>query len=93
MVPGASAPYERLLASLPRRVGTGATIVALTGRNPEPFLGVLRRLARTGYAVQLVVMGPAAAARAAGARASGVAAYTAELAPDWRTSDALVVGA
>jgi len=93
VVPGASAPYERLLASLPRRVGTGATIVALTGRNPEPFLGVLRRLARTGYAVQLVVMGPAAAARAAWARASGVPAFTAELAPDWRTSDALVLGA
>jgi uncharacterized protein (DUF58 family) len=90
---GASAPYERMLASLPRRVGTGATIVALTGRDPERFLGVLRRLARTGYAVQLVLMGPDAAGHARVARAHGLAAYTAELAPDWRTSDALVVGA
>ena len=93
VVPGASEPYERLLASLPRRVGSGATIVALTGRDPGPFLGVLRRLGRMGYAVQLVLFGPRAPARSAAARASGVAAFTAELAPDWRTSDALVVGA
>ncbi len=91
--PGASAPYEHVLASLPRRVGAGATVVALSARPPVSFLAVLRRLARTGYAVQLVSMGPDAGVHAATARASGVPARTAELRPDWRTSDALVVGA
>jgi uncharacterized protein (DUF58 family) len=92
IMPGASAPFEELLASLPRRVGAGATIVAVTGRDPAPFLGVLRRLRRSGYAVQLILMGPEAAGRAGTARAHGVGAITATLAPDWRTSDALVVG-
>ncbi|MGC8634100.1 MAG: DUF58 domain-containing protein [Candidatus Limnocylindrales bacterium] len=91
--PGASAPYERVLASLPRRMGPGSTIVALSARDPVSFLAVLRRLTRTGYGVQLVALGPEADARAAAARRSGVAALTAQLRPDWRTSDALVIGA
>ncbi len=91
--PGASAPYADVLASLPRRVSPGATIVALSGRDPGTYVTVLRRLARVGYGVQLVAMGPDAAALVRSARGHGVPAMTAVLAPDWRTSDALVVGA
>jgi uncharacterized protein (DUF58 family) len=89
----ASAPFEHMIAAVPLRVGPGATVLAISARPPGPFLGSLRRLARSGYDIELVAMGPAAPEHAAGARAAGVRATVATLSPDWRTSDALVIGA
>jgi uncharacterized protein (DUF58 family) len=89
----ASTPFDRVLASLPRRIGPGATIVVLTARDPRSLLPTLRRLARSGYAVEVVVMGHEARPRAAAARAVGIPARVASLDPDWRTSEALVVTA
>ncbi|MDA8201948.1 MAG: DUF58 domain-containing protein [Chloroflexi bacterium] len=91
--PGASQPFERLLASLPQRIGPDATIVAITGRDPAPFVPVLRRLARSGYGVELVAMGGASRQRAAFARAAGIEAFTATLDRGWRESDALTMRA
>ncbi len=91
--PGASQPYERMLASLPQRISPDATIVAISGREPAPFLPVLGRLARSGYGVQLVAMGAHAREHAASARSAGIEALTAALDPDWRSADALALRA
>jgi uncharacterized protein (DUF58 family) len=87
----ASAPFERLLSSLAHRISPGATLVTISALDPAGFLPVLRRLARSGFHVRHVVIGPHADAWARRVREAGIAANIAELQPDWRTADALVV--
>ena len=89
--PIASAPFEHLLASLARRIPPGATLVTMSVRDPAPFLPALRRLARSGYRVRHLALGPDAPQWVRRARAAGIDAAEAELRPDWRTADALVV--
>jgi uncharacterized protein (DUF58 family) len=91
--PIATLPFERLLAAVPRRLPPGGTIVTLSARDPTPFLEPMRRLSRTGYGITHLAFGDDAAAHAAVARAAGLVAGTAELAPSWRDADALVLAA
>ena len=91
MSPFASAPFEHLLASLPARLGSGTNVLALSSRDPRQCLSVERRLQASGYAVTHVAYGPDRHAWAALARRAGVAAMTASLNADWRTSDALAL--
>lgn len=85
-------PFESLLRVVPRRMPPGATVMLLGARDPQPYLEPMRRLARSGYAVQHVALGDELAAIRAAVADAGVPARTATLDPDWRNADALVVG-
>ncbi len=87
--PFASLPFDRLLANLARRVPTGCSIIALSGRDPEDFLATLRRLGADGYVVSHAGFGPEAARWTARARAFGLRSAAYRLEPDWQTADAL----
>jgi uncharacterized protein (DUF58 family) len=87
----ASAPYESLLTSLAHRVAPGSTILTLSARDPAPYLPAMRRLARSGYPVRHVALGPEALGFARRVRAAGIPAEIAELNPDWKTANALVI--
>ena len=86
-----SLPFERLLGVVPRRLAPGGTVLSLGARDPEPYVHRLRRLSRTGYAVTHLCFGPDGEAHRAGMAALGIAAHIAELDPDWKNADALVL--
>jgi uncharacterized protein (DUF58 family) len=86
-----SASYEVLLARIPRRFGRGTTVLALTMRDPVPFLGRLRRLRHAGFGVALLCAGPSAGEWVEQARAAGFAARAAALDGDWRSATRLAV--
>jgi uncharacterized protein (DUF58 family) len=85
-----SAPYQVLLERIPRRFGPSSTVLAVTMRDPRPFIAGLARLRRAGYAVALLACGPDAARHAGVARSAGVPARAATLDSDWRTATQLV---
>lgn len=87
--PVSSSPYEQLLTWLTRRVAPGATVVALTARDPRGWLPVLGRLRASGYDVELLAMGPGAEGAAAAARHAGMRSRRARLQPNWRRARAL----
>jgi uncharacterized protein (DUF58 family) len=89
--PIVSLPFEQLLGVVPRRLAPGGTLVVLGARDPEPYLPVLRRLARSGYAVRHLGMGDDREAFRAAAAMAGLDAGTADLSPGWREADALVL--
>lgn len=86
-----SLPFEKLLGVVPRRLAPGGTVLTLAARDPEPYADRLRRLSRTGYAVTHVAFGAEREAHRSQMAALGIPARVAELEPDWRTADALVV--
>ena len=86
-----SLPFERLLGVIPRRLAPGGTVLTLGARDPQPYADRLRRLSRTGYAVTHLGFGPDREAHRAAMVAAGVTARVAELDPDWRRADALVL--
>jgi uncharacterized protein (DUF58 family) len=85
----ASGPFQRLLAGLPRWVPTDVQLVVLSARDPAEYLPAMRRLRLQGHDLRLVAVGPDAATIAAHGRAAGIRVLTADLSPDWRTTDAL----
>ena len=89
--PVSSRPYDYLLTWLARRAPAGATILALTSRDPGPVLPVLRRLASVGFDVEVVALGPNGALAAETARLHGLRGRAAELRPDWEHADVLTV--
>ncbi len=91
MGPAPSAPFEHLLASVPRRVPPGTAIVVLTSRDPGPWSATLRRASAAGYDIRLVILGGGAGPVSRPARRAGIAVAVATLEPDWRTADALAV--
>lgn len=91
--PIVSLPFERLLTAVPRRLAPGATLVVLSARTPEGSLEPMRRLARSGYAVRHVALGPERREHAALAAGAGLDARAADLEPSWREADALVLTA
>ena len=91
MSPIASSPFETLLASLPQRLRPGSTILTVSGRYPATDLPTLRRLARIGFAVRHLALGPGAAEAAGAVREVGITADTASLTPDWERADALTI--
>ena len=86
-----SAPFEHLLVRIPQRVTPGTTVVVVTGRSPDVYAEPLIRLDRIGFPVEIVALGPNAGVAATAARALGLTAMIGTIAPDWRTSDALVL--
>ncbi|HWH37972.1 MAG TPA: DUF58 domain-containing protein [Candidatus Limnocylindrales bacterium] len=85
----ASAPFEVLLARIPRRFSAGTTVLAVTLRDPLAFATAFSGLRRSGFSVALLACGPGAAGRARSARAAGFTARAAELDGDWRTATRL----
>ena len=89
--PYASGAFGTLLGGLPRWLPLHAQVVVITARDPIEFLPVLRRLRASGYELLLVGVGPEASVAAARGQAAGLRTITADLAPDWRTADALAL--
>ncbi len=89
--PYASAPFESLLAGLPRWLPLQTRLIVITGREPELALAVLRRLRSLGYGMEIIAVGAVAPSAVERARSAGFRALTAELAPDWRSADALAL--
>ena len=85
-----SAAYESLLARVERRISSGTTVLALTARDPAPFVRPLRRLQRAGFGIAVLATGPDAEVHAAAARAAGFPARAAVLDGPWRTATRLV---
>jgi uncharacterized protein (DUF58 family) len=90
--PISSSPFGGMLTWLTRRVAPGASIIVLSVRDPRGHLPALRRLARSGYAVELITGGEHAAGHASQARAAGIRASVGSLTPDWERADAYVLG-
>jgi uncharacterized protein (DUF58 family) len=86
-----SAPLSALLSWLPHRVTPGSGIVLLTSRDPTENLAALRRLARIGYRVELLAIGPEAADHALAARRAGLPAASGHVLPRWEEPDAFAV--
>jgi len=86
-----SLPFERLLSVVPKRLAPGGTIVSMGARDPDPYADRLRRLARSGYAVTHLTFGPDREAHRSQMAALGIQARVAELDPNWKEADALVV--
>jgi uncharacterized protein (DUF58 family) len=93
MGPHPSAPFESVLARIPRTVPPGATVHVLTARDPSPYLAVLRRLAAAGYDVRLVLVGRPADAVAGRVGRARIPSVVATLDPDWRTAAAVELAA
>ena len=89
--PIVSLPFEQLLGVVPRRLPPGGTLIVLSARDPEPYLPVLRRLARSGYAVRHLAVGDDRESWRTAASIAGLEAGTADLSPGWREADALVL--
>jgi uncharacterized protein (DUF58 family) len=89
MGPHPSAPFESVLARVPRTIPPGASVIVVAGRDPAPYLPALRRLSSGGYDVRVLLLGPAAAASCARVRRAGIPAVVASLDPDWRTASAV----
>jgi uncharacterized protein (DUF58 family) len=87
--PYPSVPYERLLAEVARRAPLGASVIALSSRDPVEFVPTLRRLRAQGFPVTIAAFGPDAASWSAHARSLGMPTAGYRLDPDWRTADAL----
>ena len=77
--PVSSIPYGALLSWLARRLPAGASLVALTARDPRAVGPVLRRLERSGFAVEAIRAGGTWSGDGA-----GFAVHAAQLEPDWR---------
>ncbi|MGH2456904.1 MAG: DUF58 domain-containing protein [Candidatus Limnocylindria bacterium] len=89
--PVSSGPFRMLLTWLPRRVPPGTSLLILTARDPRPHLPALRRLARAGYAIEMVACGTDASRHAAVARRAAIPTSTGVLVPDLEHADALVL--
>lgn len=91
MGPISSAPFGGLLTWLTRRLPPGATILVLSARDPRAYLPAIRRLAVSGYGVELVATGLEGTEHARRARAAGIGATSAAITTDREHPDASVV--
>jgi uncharacterized protein (DUF58 family) len=91
MQPIIAAPFETLLDAVPRRLPPGGTVITLAARDPSTYAARLRRLQRSGFRTEHVALGPLAEEHRTRLHALGLRARVAELDPDWRSADALVL--
>ena len=87
--PYPSATFGALLGGMAQLVRPGTQLVVLTVRDPRPWLATARRLARSGFAVEVLSVGDAAAEHARAVRQVGVSARAVRLDASWRESRAL----
>jgi uncharacterized protein (DUF58 family) len=94
--PISSGSLPGLLTWLTRRVPPGASLVILTARPPGGLAGVLRRLAASGFGVEvLVLQGPELTGTEAvtAARRAGIPARGMALEPTWESADVVALTA
>jgi uncharacterized protein (DUF58 family) len=91
MQPIIAAPFEALLDAVPRRLPPGGTVITIAARDPVAYAARLHRLQRTGFRTEHVALGPSANEHCARLRELGLRGRVAELSPDWRRADALVL--
>jgi uncharacterized protein (DUF58 family) len=91
--PVSSRPYAYLLTWLARRAPGGATLIALTARDPTPVIPILRRLKASGFDIEIIGFGPGGADVPRLAQRTGLRGRHADLTPDWQTADALLMSA
>jgi hypothetical protein len=91
IAPVPSGPLTDLLAWLTRRVPAGTTIVLMSARHPGRHLAALRRMQGLGYGLELVMVGPNAAANAHASRLARMRAMTASVEPSWQRPDAVAL--
>jgi len=84
-----SATFPALLGGMAHLVRPGTQLVVVTARDPRPCLATARRLARSGFGVELLTLGNAGPEHARAARRVGIPARAVRLDADWRTSRAL----
>jgi len=84
-----SATFAALLGSMAHLVRPGTQLVVVTVRDPRPWLATARRLARSGFGVELLTLGEAGPDHARAARRVGIPARAVRLDGGWRTSRAL----
>jgi uncharacterized protein (DUF58 family) len=84
-----SASFGALLAGMAHLVRPGTQLVVLSVRDPRPWLATARRLTRSGFAVEVLTLGDAAAEHARAVRQVGIAARAVRLDAGWRESHAL----
>lgn len=87
--PFPSATFGALLGGMARLVRPGTQLVVLTVRDPRPWLASARRLTRSGFAVEVLNLGDAAAEHARAVRQVGIVARAVRLDAAWRESRAL----
>ena len=85
----ASTPFDVMLRDLAARLEPGTSVIALSGHDPRPALGVELRLSSSGFPVTHVSLGTGRAQWADAARRAGVSARMASLDRGWRDSSAL----
>jgi uncharacterized protein (DUF58 family) len=91
IAPVPSGPLTDLFAWLTRRVPPGTTIVLVSARHPGRHLAALRRMTGLGYGVELVMVGPDAAAHALAARTARLRAMTGSVEPSWQRPNAVAL--
>ena len=84
-----SAPFPALLGGMARLPRPGTQLVVVTARDPRPCLAAARQLARSGFGVELLTLGPAGPEHARQSRRVGIPARAVRLDATWRTSRAL----
>ena len=84
-----STTFPALLGGMAQLVRPGTQLVVVTARDPGPFLVGARRLARSGFAVELLTMGGSGPEHARQARRVGLPARAVRLDAEWRLSRAL----
>lgn len=89
--PVPSAPLSALLAWLTRRMPAEAAMILVTARDPGVHLAALRRMKRMGFGVELMAVGPDAAANAQAARLARLRAMTGTVEPSWEKPDAVIL--
>jgi uncharacterized protein (DUF58 family) len=89
--PFPSAPFESLIAGLPRHLRRGTDVVVLTSRHPQPYLAALRRMRRLGFGVRVFALGPRATDAVAAARAVGLEGRVLRLEGSWADATGLLV--
>ena len=89
--PVPSAPLSALLAWLTRRMPAEAALILVTARSPGLHLAALRRMKRIGFGVELMTVGPDAAANAHVARLARLRAMTGTVEPSWERPDAVIL--
>jgi uncharacterized protein (DUF58 family) len=84
--------FGGLLLTLGRRIHRASDIAIVTSRDLTPLLPALRGLRSHGNRLRVVGVGPGAEDVAPRVRRRGIEMELAQLRPDWRTADALVLG-
>jgi uncharacterized protein (DUF58 family) len=89
--PVPSAPLSALLTWLTMRMPAEAALILVTARDPGRHLAALRRMKRMGFGVELMTVGPDAAANAQVARLARLRAMTGTVEPSWEKPDAVIL--